>query len=105
MWWITGLSLLFLFSALVALAVVPVYLNRELSLLQDRVQTILAPAERYAAQIELSQTNRNAALEAYLFSGNSTVDPLERGAPGSSGRGGGTGGVPSGMGHGTGEIR
>ncbi len=71
MWWITGLSLLFLFSALVALAVVPVYLNREVSLLQDRVQTVLAPAERYTAQIELSQTNRNAALEAYLFSGNS----------------------------------
>ncbi len=69
-WWATGFSLLFLFTALVALAVAPSYLNREIPSLQERVHEVLEPAERFAAEIELAQTKQLAALEAFLFSGD-----------------------------------
>ncbi|MGW8267230.1 MAG: PAS domain-containing protein, partial [Longimicrobiales bacterium] len=69
-WVATVLSFLFLFAALAALALVPAYLNRKVASVQERIQEVLEPAERHAAEVELAQTKRLAALEAYLFSGD-----------------------------------
>jgi len=69
-WVATSLSLLFLLGALLALAFVPAYLNRQVAQVQEQIQEVLGPAEQLAAQIELAQTRRLAALEAFLYSGD-----------------------------------
>ena len=70
-WVATILSFLFLFGALAAMTLVPAFLNRQVDAVQQRIQEVLEPAERHAAEIELAQTKRLAALEAFLFSGDS----------------------------------
>jgi PAS domain S-box-containing protein len=69
-WVATILSFLFLFATLAALALVPAFLNREVVAVQGRIQDVLEPAEQHAAEIELAQTKRLAALEAFLVSGD-----------------------------------
>lgn len=79
-WIATVLSFVFLFVALAALALVPAYLNRKVAEVQERIQEVLEPAERHAAEVELAQTKRLAALEAYLFSGDARFRQRYRGA-------------------------
>jgi PAS domain S-box-containing protein len=67
--WATGISLLLVLVALVALAFVPPYLNRRVAPIRSQIQETLRPAERLAAEIELAQTQQIAALEAWVFSG------------------------------------
>ena len=69
-WRGTVLSFLFLFSTIVALALVPAFLNRSVIEDQTQIRDVLDPAERFAAEIELAQTKRLAALEAFLISGD-----------------------------------
>lgn len=68
-WIATILSILFLVSALLALAILPAYMNQQVAEVQERIQNVLGPAERLAAEIELAQTRRLAAAEAYLYTG------------------------------------
>jgi len=68
-WIATILSVLFLVSALLALAILPAYMNQQVAEVQERIQDVLGPAERLAAEIELAQTRRLAAAEAYLYTG------------------------------------
>ncbi len=69
-WRATVLSFVFLFATIVALALVPAFLNRGVSELQTLIREVLEPAERDAAEIELNQTKRLAAVEAFLISGD-----------------------------------
>jgi PAS domain S-box-containing protein len=69
-WVATSLSLFFLLGALLALAFVPAYLNTQVAQVQEQIQEVLGPAEQLAAEIELAQTRRLAALEAFLYSGD-----------------------------------
>jgi PAS domain S-box-containing protein len=68
--WITGVSLVLVLGALVALAFVPANLNRDVARIQGRIQETLQPAGRLAAEIELAQTQQMSALESWLFSGD-----------------------------------
>lgn len=67
--WATGISLLLVLAALLALALVPSYLDRRVAPIQNHLQETLRPAERLAAEIELAQTQQIAALETWVFSG------------------------------------
>jgi len=71
-WLVTALSLLFLVSTLLALAVVPTFLDQRVAEVQERIQDVLGPAEKLAAEVELAQAKRLAAVEAFLFSGGET---------------------------------
>jgi len=68
--WATGISLLLVLAALVALAFVPSYLNQGVVRIQSQIQETLQPAERLAAEIELAQTQQMSSLEAWVFSGD-----------------------------------
>jgi PAS domain S-box-containing protein len=67
--WTVGLPLLFLFLALLALALIPAYLGRDVSAVGRQIQEVLAPAENLVATIESSQVRRMAAFQAFLLTG------------------------------------
>lgn len=67
--WATLLPLLFLFLSLLALAVIPIYLEREVSNVRTEVEEHLEPAVRLAARIQLLQVRQMAALRGFLLSG------------------------------------
>ncbi|MFC1661059.1 ATP-binding protein [Gemmatimonadota bacterium] len=67
--WTIGLPLLFLFLALLALALTPVRLDREVAQIQEHIREVLEVAEDLVATIESSQVREMAAFQAYLLSG------------------------------------
>lgn len=72
----TGFALLFLFLTLLALIVVPTFLERGPRGIQEEIQNVLEPAERLAARVEFAQARQMEAYQAFLLS--SDADSRER---------------------------
>lgn len=67
--WTVGFPLGFLFLALLALALIPAYLERDAGIVRRHIQGILEPAEELVSLIQSSQVRQMAAFQAYLLSG------------------------------------
>jgi PAS domain S-box-containing protein len=68
--WATGFWLFFLFLSLLALALAPVWLEREVQETRDRIRTILEPAQRLAARIQFAQSRQMESVYSFLLLGN-----------------------------------
>jgi PAS domain S-box-containing protein len=67
--WGTGLALLFLVSALLALALLPAYLNRDVAGINQQIQGVVEPAQRLVSRVEFAQAKQLAATQGFLLSG------------------------------------
>jgi PAS domain S-box-containing protein len=68
--WVTGLSLLFLLLSLLALVLVPAYLEREVAQVRARLRDVLEPAGSLATRIEFAHARQMEASQAFLLSGD-----------------------------------
>jgi len=68
--WLTGLSLLFLLLSLLALVLVPAYLEREVAVVRAQLRNVLEPAGTLAGRIEFAHARQMEASQAFLLSGD-----------------------------------
>ena len=68
--WATGFAIIFLSLSFLALALVPVWLEREVGDDRVRVQTVLEPAERLATKIQFAQTRQMEGFYSFLLLGD-----------------------------------
>ena len=66
----TGFALFFLFLSLLALAVVPIWLERDVGDVLDRIERVLEPAERLAAKVQFAQARQMESFHSFLLLGD-----------------------------------
>ena len=67
--WGTGLALLFLMSALLALALWPAYVGRDVAQIGQQITDVLEPAQDLVSRVEFAQAKQLAATQGFLLSG------------------------------------
>ncbi len=72
--WATGFWLVFLFVSLLALALVPLVLERDVEDVRKRIGDVLEPADQLAAKIQFAQARQMEAFYSFLLLG----DPASR---------------------------
>jgi PAS domain S-box-containing protein len=68
--WATGFWLVFLLVSLLALALVPMWLERDVGDVRDRIRNVLEPAEKLAAKIQFAQARQMEAFHSFLLLGD-----------------------------------
>jgi PAS domain S-box-containing protein len=68
--WATGFWLLFLFVSLLALALVPMWLERDVRSARNLIREVLEPAERLATRIQFTQARQMEAFYSFLLVGD-----------------------------------
>ncbi|MCJ7626794.1 MAG: hypothetical protein MUO50_00255, partial [Longimicrobiales bacterium] len=76
----TGFALFFLFLSLLALALAPIWLERDVGVVEDRIQKVLEPGERLAAKIQFAQARQMEAFHSFLLLGDARARLRYRGA-------------------------